>query len=113
MPVYEYEPLDHECLMCDGRIGVIQAVAEEALTFCPYCGMGVRRVISKASIQLARDASPDRAGTRGFTTFRRIEEGKWEKVAGEGPDMMLGTETDMAAVKEEKKPRKVIDLDQS
>jgi putative FmdB family regulatory protein len=113
MPVYEYEPVDRDCLMCDGRFGVIQSVSEDALNVCPYCGMDVRRVISKASIKVAKDASPDKAGSKGFTTYRRVEEGKWERISGEGVDRVVGSEEDIAAVKQEQKPTKVWNVDES
>jgi len=55
---------------------------------------------------------PEKAAAKGFTTFKKVEKGKWEKVGGEGPDMIVGTPEDTAAVEAEKKPaKKVIDLD--
>lgn len=112
MPIYEYEPDDRECLMCDGRIEVIQGIEEDALQFCPQCGLEVKRVISRASFKMSRPTGADRAAAKGLTTFRRAEKGTWEKVAGPGVDMIVGTPEDQAAVEAEKaKPKKVIDLD--
>ncbi|MBX3119273.1 MAG: zinc ribbon domain-containing protein [Fimbriimonadaceae bacterium] len=82
MPIYEYEPVDRECLMCDGRIEVIQAIDEEPIEYCPFCGLDVRKVISKASIVTASKTDPDKAAKKGFSTFRKLEKGKWEKIAG-------------------------------
>ena len=84
MPIYEYEPDDRECLMCEGRVEVLQGVDEEALKYCPYCGLEVRRVISRASIRVDRTPDEDAAAKKGFTTFRRAGKGVWEKVAGPG-----------------------------
>jgi putative FmdB family regulatory protein len=106
VPIYEYEPDDRECLLCDGRVDVMQAVDEEPLTYCPTCGLEVRRVISRASFKLAVDSSADRAASKGLTTWRRVESGKWEKVAGPGVDMIVGTQEDVAAVEAEKKGEK-------
>jgi putative FmdB family regulatory protein len=92
MPIYEYEPVDRDCLMCEGRIEVIQGIKEDALQLCPYCGMSVRRLISRASIQVSKKVSPDQAAKKGFSTFRRAEKGVWEKVAG--PDHPAPTETE-------------------
>ncbi len=111
MPIYEYEPDDRDCLMCDGRVTVIQGIGEEALKFCPDCGMEVKRVVSRASFKVQRDSGAEKAAAKGFTTWRRAEKGKWEKVAGEGVDMIVGTPEDMAAIEAEKKPPKVVDLD--
>jgi len=114
MPIYEYEPDERNCFMCDGRVNVIQSVSEDALSTCPDCGLAVRRVISQVSFKMnAAESVLDRAGRKGFTAWKRVEEGKWEKVSGEGVDMIVGTPEDIAAVKEEKKsPTKKIDLDQ-
>jgi predicted nucleic acid-binding Zn ribbon protein len=72
--------------MCEGRVEVIQDVGAEPLEFCPYCGLEVRRVISRASVQMGRKTDYDKAATRGYTTFRRAGHGTWERVAGEGPE---------------------------
>jgi putative FmdB family regulatory protein len=112
MPVYEYEPMDRECLMCEGRVSVIQDVGEATLQFCPHCGLDVRRVISKASIKIAGAIPEDKAAKHGFLTYRRAERGVWEKVSGEGPELMVGTKTDMDAVEAERaRESKIIDLD--
>jgi putative FmdB family regulatory protein len=114
VPIYEYEPEDRECLICEGRTEVMQGINDEALKFCPTCGLEVRRVVSRATFQLRRGVPSDKAADRGFTTFKRVEKGKWEKVGGEGPDMIVGSEADIAAVEAEKKPaKKVVDLDKS
>ena len=98
--------------MCEGHIDVIQGVNEESLKYCPWCGLEVRRVISRVTFKLAGTAPEDKSSRKGFTTFRRAEKGVWEKTSGEGPDVLAGTKEDVAAVEAEKNPRKpVIDLD--
>lgn len=82
MPIYEYEPDDRDCLMCEGRVEVLQGIEESALAYCPYCGLGVRRVISRASIKVEKGMSAEAAAKKGFTTFRRAGKGTWERVAG-------------------------------
>jgi putative FmdB family regulatory protein len=112
VPVYEYEPDDRDCLMCEGRVDVIQGINEEPLKYCPWCGLEVRRVISRVTFKLAGTPAQDAASKKGFTTFRRAEKGIWEKVAGEGPDFMAGSKEDVAAVEAEKvAAKKVVDLD--
>lgn len=112
MPIYEYEPDGHDCLICNGRTEVIQKITDEPLQYCPTCGLEVRRVVSRASFKLGIQSSPEKSAQRGFTTFKRVEKGKWEKIGGEGPDMIVGSAEDMKAVEEEKAPaKKVIDLD--
>lgn len=110
VPIYEYEPVDHDCLMCEGRVAAIQGVDEQALEFCPDCGLPVRRVVTSASFKISGGKS-DRSGQRGFTTWKKVEEGKWEKVSGPGVDMIVGDPRDVQAVKEESKPKKIVDLE--
>lgn len=69
--------------------------------------MPVRRLVSKAQIKVAKYLNHEHAGKKGFTVFKKVEEGKWEKVAGQGVDMIVGTDTDMQAIREEKKQKKV------
>jgi len=106
MPIYEYEPLDHECLICDGRVEVLQGIHEEPCEFCPTCGLGVRRVVSNASFGLKREVNADKASTRGFTTYRKAQKGTYEKIAGDGPDAFTSPESAVP-----NQPRKVHDLD--
>ena len=110
MPIYEYEPEDRECLMCEGRVDVIQGIEEEALKYCPSCGLEVRRMVSRASFSMRTGSNADKAAQRGFTTWRKSGPGVWEKVAGEGADVMAGTAEQIQAVKDEAKPVKKLDL---
>lgn len=110
MPVYEYEPTEHDCLICEGRFECIQTLSEPAFEYCPYCGMPCKRVVSRATFKLDTDTSPDKAARKGLTTFRRVEEGKWEKVAGPGVDMIVGTDEDMAVEQADRNPKKILDL---
>lgn len=82
MPIYEYEPVDRECAICQGRVEAIQNVGDPPYEFCPWCGLSVRRVVSRASIKVSKRVDPDTAAKKGFSTFRKVEKGKWEKVAG-------------------------------
>src|SRR5580704_5821568 len=102
MPIYEYEPDDRECLMCDGHVDVIQDLSEEPLKYCPSCGLEVRRVISRASFSMRMAPSSQKAADRGFTTWKRSGEGVWEKVAGGGVDYMVGSPEEIQAVKDSK-----------
>lgn len=82
MPIYEYEPIDRDCLMCPNRIEVLQGIEDDTLAICPRCGLSVSRVVSRASIKVSRDVDPEKAAKKGFSTFKRIGKGAWEKVAG-------------------------------
>lgn len=99
MPIYEYEPLEGDCLMCNGRVEVLQSIEDDPCKYCPYCGQEVRRLISKAGFRVDRTPTPEKAAELGFTTFRRAEFGRWEKVAGPGVDAIVGSAEDIEAVR--------------
>lgn len=111
MPIYEYEPTDHECVICPGRVEAMQSVGDPPLEWCPHCGLAVKRVVSRASFTTRAGVDHDRAARKGLTTYRRVEKGKWEKIAGEGADMMVGTKEDMEAIEKERRPVRKLDLD--
>lgn len=90
MPVYEYEPDDRDCFMCEGRVAAIQGIDEPPLEWCPWCGLEVKRVVSNVAFKVDKGHKP---GTRGFSTFRKAGDGVWEKVEGEkGPDVIYKPE---------------------
>lgn len=107
MPVYEYEPDGHDCLICEGRVEVLQSASEEALRYCPTCGMEVRRVVSRAVFKVGGELPQQgKAGKKGFTTYRKAGNGQWERTDGaEGP-------AQLERPAEDTKPEpKVLDLD--
>lgn len=112
MPVYEYEPIDRECVICRGRVEAIQSIADADFEYCPTCGLPVRRLVSRASFKVSKAVGADKAASRGFSTWKKVAEGQWEKQAGPGADMIVGTPEDIAAVKSEKqKKTKKLNLD--
>lgn len=91
MPIYVYEPsTDEHCRYCLGGFERQQRVDAARLERCPECGSPVRRVIS-ASL-LARPApsiSEKNIGDKGFTQYRKLEKGVYEKTVGKGPDIIM------------------------
>jgi predicted nucleic acid-binding Zn ribbon protein len=97
--------------MCEGRVAAIQGIEDSPLEYCPDCGLEVRRVISSVSFSISKSSVLDKSGSRGFTTWKKVESGKWEKVSGPGADMVVGDPRDIQAIKEEATPAKRLDLD--
>lgn len=89
MPIQEYIPLDPPgCALCCYGFERLERVAAPALTHCTACGQPVRRVVHAAAVvsgqaHVLRD---DHVARHGFTKYRRTQKGRYEKVAGEGPD---------------------------
>ena len=111
MPVYEYEPIDHDCLICEGRFECLQLINDSAHAFCPTCGMPCKRIVSKTQFRLPANIDSQRVADKGFTKYKKSGKGTWEKVSGEGADYIVGSQEDIDAVDAEKaSKKKVIDL---
>jgi putative FmdB family regulatory protein len=96
MPVYLYERVDGTCDECPGRFEKLQNVNEDPYWLCPRCYHPVKRVptsfsIGKGSTSLGNDAqvTADDASRKGFTQYRKVETGVYEKTAGNGPSIIV------------------------
>jgi hypothetical protein len=97
--------------MCPNRVSAIQRIDEPPLSYCPVCGLPVKRVISQASFKVSANRDP---GDHGFTVWKRSEKGVWEKTTGGGADYLIGDKQELAEIEAEKAaPKKVIDLDET
>jgi len=84
MPIYEYlttDP-DHACPHCREPFEVIQKIADPKLTACPRCGRAVARQISAAAVGHSRSSLDDRAKAAGFTKFKKLGKGEYERQYG-------------------------------
>jgi putative FmdB family regulatory protein len=93
MPFYEYIADDHDgCDHCRDRFTVLQRIVDPALAECPECGRPVRRVISPPNVvagkaHMLRESNIEKAG---FTQYKKIGQGVYEKTAGKGPGIIKG-----------------------
>lgn len=87
MPIYEYAPTRGGCPTCREHIEVLQKLSDPPLAACPDCGAPLERVLSPASVVQgqAHVLREDNVARRGFTQYRRVGKGKYEKTAGKGP----------------------------
>ncbi len=93
MPLYEYVVINE-----DGSHGevfeVLQRIGEPPLEKHPESGMPVERLISAASVprpsgtMIKGDISNRNLEKLGFTKYQKTETGKYEKVLGDGPNMI-------------------------
>jgi putative FmdB family regulatory protein len=88
MPIYEYAPIDASCAHCQGRFEVFQRMADAELSACPECGQPCKRVISAPNFAMSgsHHLKESHFSEKGFTQYKRVEKGKYEKTAGNGPD---------------------------
>jgi len=110
MPIYEYVPDDRECVLCDGKIAILQRADEAAEPFCPYCGLEVTRIFSPASIIISKGNLAERGAKGNFTTWKKSTDGTWDKVEGPGVDHLVGSDEDKQKVLESKKPVKSFEV---
>jgi hypothetical protein len=93
MPLYEYAVVKP-----DGSHGepfeVLQRLGEPPLTKHPQTGEPVERLISAASVprppgdRLKGDISNKSLERQGFTKYQKTANGKYEKIVGDGPDLI-------------------------
>lgn len=91
MPFYEYVSTDAtDCDHCRTPFTVLQRLADETLSVCPSCGQPVRRVISPPNVVggTAHKLKESNIEKAGFTQYKKIGKGVYEKTAGKGPGVI-------------------------
>lgn len=88
MPTYVYAVINE-----DGTDGetfeVVQRMTESALTRHPESGQPVRRVLQPPAINTSGSVLSNKNLDRlGFTKYERAGDGKFEKRAGQGPNVI-------------------------
>lgn len=91
VPFYEYisEQADG-CENCRKAFAILQRLGDEPLGRCPQCGGPVRRLISAPHVagRAGAGLAPSQIEKAGFTQYRRIGKGVYEKSAGKGPGII-------------------------
>jgi putative FmdB family regulatory protein len=87
MPIYVYMPAGESCATCRDGIERLQKMADAPLAACSECGAPLKRVIGAPQV-VAGQAHVLKEGhlaKHGFTQYRKVGKGKYEKTAGKGP----------------------------
>lgn len=81
MPIYQYEARDEEkgCPSCVHGFECPQGINDPPIAKCPRCGGPVRRVISPPMIGASKTTLDRRAKDAGFTQYKRLGKGEYEK----------------------------------
>ena len=81
MPIYEYESLAPKkgCKKCAHRFEVIQGIAEEPLSDCPYCGQKVKKIISWCRAAIVETSDEHTMVERQISKYEK--EGMWSHAA--------------------------------
>lgn len=86
MPIYEYRCDNPACAERDSRYERLQRLHEPDAP-CPHCGAPGTRLISAPSVAMggSHHLKEKHFSERGFTQYKRLEKGVYEKTAGTGP----------------------------
>ena len=94
MPIYRYQAIEQSagCKQCAGGFERMQKMAEAPLRHCPGCGAEVRKVITPPHVSAGKAhlTNPNHIEKHGFTQYRKVGKGVYEKTAGKGPDYISG-----------------------
>ena len=95
MPIYEYQAAGQKCCdYCETSFDFMQKLSDEPLKFCPECYNPVRRKISRPNLTSpVPSLSNENIEKHGFTQFKKVEKGVYEKTAGKGPDFITDKES--------------------
>lgn len=94
MPIYTYENKlkDQHCAYCLGGFDVMQKISDPVFEHCTYCGAPVKKIIKSIHLQGKATSSPNTTlsekniAKHGFTQYKKVSTGQYEKTAGQGPD---------------------------
>jgi len=92
MPIYEYKPAgDEKCPHCHDGFDQLQKLSEDHLTKCPVCGSACNRIISAPNVQSGQShrLKEDNLEKKGFTQYKKVGKGAYEKTAGKGPSHII------------------------
>jgi putative FmdB family regulatory protein len=92
MPIYEYRSSTTGCAHCDAGFELLRRLSDPELVHCPYCSAPITRVISAPSLAIGGShlLNEKKVGDAGFTQYRKIGKGVYEKTAGKGPNVISG-----------------------
>lgn len=94
MPIYEYQASGQEsCDYCVTVFELMQKLTDPTLVFCPRCHNAVQRKISRPNLASTPISMKQKnLENHGFTQFKKVEKGVYEKTAGKGPDFITDKE---------------------
>ncbi len=85
MPIYFYQAESGSCGHCRHGFECLQKLSSPPLAACPQCGCAVHRVPAVPHLAGGTRLDSRTLASHGFTQYRRIARGRYEKTAGRGP----------------------------
>lgn len=93
MPIYTYAATGTaHCAHCADGFDCLQRLHDAPLTSCPNCGAAVARRLSAPNTATGGKhlLQESNLAKHGFTQYRRVAKGVYEKTVGKGPDHIRG-----------------------
>lgn len=93
MPLYSYIASGEKtCRYCRVGFDFLQKMSDPELAICPECGSPIRRQLSAPNVVRgdSHRMSEKHVEKHGFTQYRKIGKGVYEKTAGKGPKHISG-----------------------
>jgi putative FmdB family regulatory protein len=90
MPIYEYQAEGKaQCTFCRDGFDSLRKLSDPPLEACPECDAPVVRKISAPNLGNAGPSLDEsNIEKHGFTQYRKVEKGVYEKTVGKGPDFI-------------------------
>lgn len=91
MPIFDYQCIDAPgCDHCRDGFEHLERLHAEPLAQCPRCGCAIRRLIGAPAMAMGGShlQKEKKIGESGFTQYRKIGKGVYEKTAGKGPSII-------------------------
>jgi putative FmdB family regulatory protein len=81
MPIREYTATDPKksCAYCRDGFELMERLNADALADCPECGSAIQRQLSAPNVGGSNSGLHDRAKSAGFTTYKKLGKGEYEK----------------------------------
>jgi putative FmdB family regulatory protein len=94
MPIYFYRASgEQSCDYCLDGFEKLQRLRDGSLVVCPRCSAGVEKVISATNLGSSKvSLGRDNLEKHGFTQYKKLEKGVYEKTAGNGPKVISDKE---------------------
>lgn len=90
MPIYEYRCDNPDCAQSGARFERLQRLSDDSAAACPCCDRPGTRLLSAPSVAVGQShqLKEKHFSERGFTQYKRLEKGVYEKTAGTGPKII-------------------------
>ena len=87
MPIYEYHACGQSsCDYCHQGFEKLEKLNQPRLDTCPHCGAPIKQKISAPNLHAGNNILKTKnLEEKGFTQYRKVSKGVYEKSAGKGP----------------------------